>query len=92
MINFDKEELLKLAKFSCLKLDEQEIVPLLKQIKAVLAYTEELNEVQISVESESIKNVNLFREDRVIPTNSQDILNQAPKKKDTYFVVPKILN
>ncbi|MFA5074763.1 MAG: Asp-tRNA(Asn)/Glu-tRNA(Gln) amidotransferase subunit GatC [Candidatus Babeliales bacterium] len=92
MIKFDKEELIKLAKFSCLKLDESEIEPLIKQIKAVLDYTNELNTVQIFSESAPVKNINLFRQDIVIPTDSKDLLEQAPKTKDTYFVVPKILN
>ena len=41
MINFNKEELLKLAKLSALKLNDQEANVLVEQIKVLLDYTKE---------------------------------------------------
>ncbi|MBD3231912.1 Asp-tRNA(Asn)/Glu-tRNA(Gln) amidotransferase subunit GatC [Candidatus Dependentiae bacterium] len=91
MIKFEKEELIKLANLSGLQLNDEEIAILLNQIKLVLNYTEELEKVELSKELAPIKNVNLFREDKVFQFDSTPILKQAPKSKNTYFVVPKVL-
>lgn len=92
MIDFNKQDLLKLAKLSALKLDEQELEIFTKQVKEILSYVQELNSIDIKEQAEPVKNINLFREDKAIQINSQNIINQAPKKHDNYFVVPKILN
>jgi len=91
MIKFDKNELLKLAKLSALKLYNSEIESLMKDLQKLLNYTEELNEVEISPEVESIKNINIFRNDKVIQQDSTPLLKHAPKLKDCYFVVPPTL-
>ncbi len=90
MIKLEKEELLKLAKLSALKLYDDEIELLVKQMKLVLAYTEELDQVTMSAEVNPTKNINVFREDKAIPTDSSPILKQAPNNEKTYFVVPKV--
>lgn len=92
MVKLDKEELLKLAELSALKLYDEEVEDLLEQIKVFLEYTDELDQVQLSKEVAPIRNVNVFREDIALPTNSKPILEQAPQTKDTYFEVPKILD
>ncbi|MFC1894535.1 Asp-tRNA(Asn)/Glu-tRNA(Gln) amidotransferase subunit GatC [Candidatus Dependentiae bacterium] len=91
MIKFDKEELLKIATLSELKLNEEESNLLVKQIKLVLDYTEELEQVTPSKETAPIKNVNVFREDKARKFDSSKIMQQAPETKDNYFVVPQIL-
>ncbi|MBD3273333.1 Asp-tRNA(Asn)/Glu-tRNA(Gln) amidotransferase subunit GatC [Candidatus Dependentiae bacterium] len=91
MVKFDKEELLKLADLSALKLYDDEIDNLVDQIKKLLDYTEELSQVKLSKEVAPIKNVNTFREDEIIKFDSKPLLDQAPEKKDNFFVVPKIL-
>jgi len=92
MVNLDKDELLKLAELSALKLYDEEAEVLLEQIKLFLDYTNELDQVQMSTEVAPVRNVNVFRDDIAIPTNSQPILEQAPQTHDTYFEVPKILD
>lgn len=91
MVKFDKEELLKLADLSALKLYDDEIDDLVNQIQKLLEYTEELENVQLSTEALPVRNVNVFREDEIIKFDSKKILNQAPQQKDGFFVVPKIL-
>lgn len=91
MTKFDQAELLKIAKLSLLKLDSDQIKILLEQIKIVLDYTEELEKVKLSTEMAPIKNINVFREDEVIAFDYSPLLSQAPEKKETYFVVPNIL-
>jgi len=91
MINFDKEELLKIADLSALKLNNDEIESFVEQIKLVLNYTEQLNQVKLAQEILPIKNINIFREDKAEKKDVSKLLNQAPKTKDQYFVVPKVL-
>lgn len=91
MVKFDKEELLKIAELSALKLYENETDELVDQIKKLLDFTQELEKVELSTESSPVKNVNIFREDVVKKFDSSILLKQAPKVKDNFFVVPKIL-
>lgn len=92
MVDFSKEEIIKIAKHSGLKLNKEEIDHLQEQLKKTLAYTEELNQFKTTIEHEAIKSINVFREDKAIQTDSSAILKQAPKTKETYYVVPKILD
>ena len=92
MVSFEKEELLKIAKLSELQLDDDEIKNFAQQLKTVLEYASQLENVKHQETFfDRSYNVNVFREDKVKPTDSEPILDQAPKEKDTYFEVPKIL-
>ncbi len=92
MVNFTKEELLNIAKLSALELDNKEIELFEKQIKAILDYADQLQQVPKSEEVETFHNVNILRDDVVKKCDSTDILAQAPQNEDGYFVVPKILD
>jgi len=92
MINFTKEELLRLAEISALKLYPDEIEKLAGQLKKTLDYTEQLSQVEIETEQEAFHNINVFRDDKAIPTDSALLLAQAPAVEENYFVVPKILD
>jgi len=93
MQKISKEELLTLAHLSRLELDESEITSLMQQIEAVLSYAQRVQEIAQTgiLPDESTKNVNVMREDVVIPTDSALILDQAPESEQQYFVVPVIL-
>ena len=91
MTKFDKEELLNIAELSSLKLNEQEADVLVNEIKLFLDYTEELNQVKLAKEVSPVKNVNVFREDVAVKTDSSNLLAQSPQTKNNYFVVPKVL-
>lgn len=90
--DFNKEELLKVAKLSALNLSDSEVELFTKQLTKVLAFVDQIKEVKVSAQAEPVKNKNLFREDLVVPTDSSEILNLAPDKQESYFVVPKILD
>jgi|SaaInlLV_10m_DNA_2_1039722.scaffolds.fasta_scaffold00403_22 aspartyl-tRNA(Asn)/glutamyl-tRNA(Gln) amidotransferase subunit C len=92
MVKFSKEELLKLAEISALKLYDDEISVLADQLRITLEYVEQLNEAEVEFEQEAFHNINVFRDDKSIQTDSAPILAQAPKTEETYFVVPKILD
>ena len=90
--NFSREELLKVAKLSALNLSESEIEIFTNNLNKVLNFIDQIKEVKVCVQAEQIRNKNVLREDEVIPTDSTDILNLAPDKQESYFVVPKILD
>ena len=91
MTKITKEELLKIAKISQLRLDKDEIEPLIKQIQDVLSYAERVQEVAGDAQLPSNKNVNVLREDVIVRTDSKPILALAPEREGDYFVVPKII-
>lgn len=93
MQRISKEELLGLARLSRLELDENEIQSLMQQIEAVLSYAQRVQEIAQKgfLPEQSTKNINVMREDVIIPTDSKSILEQAPESEQNYFVVPVIL-
>ena len=92
MPTFSKEALEKLAHLSGLHLSNKEINQLRTELTKTLAYTKELSHFETQIEHEPITQINVFREDKAFVYDSSAILNQAPERKDTYFVVPKILD
>jgi aspartyl-tRNA(Asn)/glutamyl-tRNA(Gln) amidotransferase subunit C len=91
MAKITKELLLKLAKLSHLAVTEQELDKLVHDIDAVLTYAACVGEVATEDVLSIEKNVNILREDVVIPTPPERILQAAPDRLDHYFVVPMIL-
>ncbi len=91
MVTFDKEELLKIAKLSALKLDDDEIETFARELRQVLEYTSELEAVEPPQTLEVQTNVNVFREDKLRPCDPESVLEGAPERKDSFFSVPKIL-
>lgn len=92
MVKLDKSELLKIAELSALKLNENELELFAQQLQTILNYTKELDQVKLTDKITLTKNVNFFRKDIAKQQDSKRLLELAPKKKNGYFVVPKILN
>lgn len=92
MVKLDKNELLKIAELSALKLNENELELFAQQLQTILNYTKELDQVKLTDKITLTKNVNFFRKDIAKQQDSKLLLELAPKKKNGYFVVPKILN
>lgn len=91
MTKISKEEVKKIAQISALEIHEDEIGPMMKQLEEVLSYAECVQEIAAEIEEPSNKNINVFREDVVIKTDSEAILERAPEREDNFFVVPSIL-
>jgi aspartyl-tRNA(Asn)/glutamyl-tRNA(Gln) amidotransferase subunit C len=92
MTKVSKEELLKIAAMSALKVTEEEIPALLRQLDSVVTYAARVTDFCHRQQAQQIEQVNVFREDVVITTDSEPILQQAPDHEQHYFVVPKILD
>ncbi len=91
MTKISREEVKKIAQVSALEIHEDEIEPMMKQLEEVLSYAECVQEIAAEIEEPSNKNINVFREDVVIKTDSEAILERAPEREDNFFVVPSIL-
>lgn len=91
MITFEKEELLKIADLSCLKLSAEELEIFAQQLRQILEYTSQISQAELAHVPNIQNNVNVFREDKVHPEASNALVELACEHKDNYFVVPKIL-
>ncbi len=91
MAKITKDELLGLARMSQVGVHEDEIDGLIAQIDGVLTYAACVVEVAKKVDEVAKKAENVWRQDLVIPTNPEPIIQQAPETEAHYFVVPKIL-
>ena len=92
MITITEEELQKLAKLSALTLSDDEKPGFTAQLQGLLSYTSELDSVSGEVSADvSRQNINVFRDDRILPCEAREVLEQAPATEETFFVVPKIL-
>ena len=91
MTKISRQEVLKIAEISRIRLGEEEIEPMIKHLEGVLSYAERVQEISADIEEPSNKNVNVFREDVVVRTDPETILCQAPEREGNYFVVPAII-
>lgn len=93
MTKVSREEVLKVARMSSISLREQEIEPLMKRMEKILSYAQRVSQAATAaVEEPSTKNVNVLRNDQVVPQDSQKILAQMPERAGDYLVVPMILD
>ena len=89
---FQIEQIAELARLS---LKPEEKVKLQKEIEAILAYVDELQAVptdHVEPTSHVLNLENVFREDRVHPTEVRDeTLKHAPHREGNFFKVPKVI-
>lgn len=91
MDKITKDEALKIASFTKLTINDNEIDAVIQRLQDVLEYAVRVQDMAKDVDIPSSKNVNRQREDIVNSFDSQTILQQAPESQDNYFVVPKII-
>lgn len=93
-----KQEVLKIARLARIELGEKEVEKFQKDLSSILDYFELLKEVNTDKvnptfhPSESYFKENVAREDKARPDNiADDLVKQAPDKKDRYIKVKSIL-
>jgi aspartyl-tRNA(Asn)/glutamyl-tRNA(Gln) amidotransferase subunit C len=92
MATITKDELLKIAQLSCVKLADNEIDLFNGHIQKVISFIDQLQSVVITETVDSIRNVNIMRNDVAHEVDASSLLNLAPQRQNQYFVVPKILD
>lgn len=91
MITISREEILKIAAMSNITFLDHELEAAAQQLSAVLSYAARVQEIVTDTQEQPDKNINVMREDVVIKTNAEHILEQAVEREANYFVVPTII-
>jgi aspartyl-tRNA(Asn)/glutamyl-tRNA(Gln) amidotransferase subunit C len=91
----DKDTVKYLAHLARIKLDDQELLLLSRQLEDVVNFIDKLKELDLAgvkPTSHILPLKNIFREDKSIqPLNAKDALSNAPKQKENFFIVPKVI-
>ena len=90
-----KDDILHIASLARLELDPEELERLVSDLTQILSYVEQIRQIntdQIIPQSQFIKAENVFREDIVQPSLTQEAaLANAPDRDKEFFRVPKVL-
>jgi aspartyl-tRNA(Asn)/glutamyl-tRNA(Gln) amidotransferase subunit C len=94
-MSVDKATVRRIAKLARLALDEERVEPMMNELNNILAWVEQLQEVNIegvapltSVVEQKLK----MRDDVVTEGNAADaLMSNAPESEDHFFVVPKVV-
>ena len=95
-MSIDEKTVRKVAKLAHIALPEERVAPMAAELNAIMAWIEQLNEVNIDgVEpmTSAVEGLSLpMREDVVIDgDNPEAVLANAPKSEDGFYVVPKVV-
>jgi aspartyl-tRNA(Asn)/glutamyl-tRNA(Gln) amidotransferase subunit C len=94
-MSVDKDTVRRIAKLARLALEEERVEPMMNELNQILAWVEQLEEVDVagvapmtSVVEQRLK----MREDKVTEGgDSAAITANAPLSEDHFFVVPKVV-
>jgi aspartyl-tRNA(Asn)/glutamyl-tRNA(Gln) amidotransferase subunit C len=94
-MSVDKNTVRKVARLARIAVPEQRLEPMAKELNGILAWIEQLNEVDVEGVDAMTTPVAMtlpMREDVVTDGGKQDeVLANAPKSEDGFFVVPKVV-
>ena len=94
-MSVDKDTVRRIAKLARIALDESRVEPMARELNGILAWVEQLQEVNVegvepmtSVVAQKLK----MRDDVVTDGNIADAVTaNAPMSEDHFFVVPKVV-
>ncbi len=94
-MSVDKDTVRRIARLARLKLEEERVEPMVQELNGILAWVEQLKEVDVegvqpmtSVVEQRLK----MREDVITePNNTDALMANAPQAEDHFFVVPKVV-
>lgn len=91
----DTKTVRKVARLARIAVPEERLEPLAKELNGILQWIEQLNEVDVDGVDPMTTPVKMtlpMREDVVSDGNIRDnVLANAPKSEDGFFVVPKVV-
>jgi aspartyl-tRNA(Asn)/glutamyl-tRNA(Gln) amidotransferase subunit C len=94
-MSVDKNTVRKVARLARIAVPEERLEPMAKELNGILAWIEQLNEVDVEGVDAMTTPVAMtlpMREDVVTDGGKQDeVLANAPKSEDGFFVVPKVV-
>ena len=94
-MSVDKETVRRIARLARLKLEEERVEPMAAELSSIVAWVEQLKEVDVEgippmtgVVEQPLK----MRDDVVSePDNADALMANAPGGEDHFFVVPKVV-
>jgi aspartyl-tRNA(Asn)/glutamyl-tRNA(Gln) amidotransferase subunit C len=94
-MSVDKDTVRRIAKLARIALDEGRVEPMAQELNGIMAWAEQLNEVDVagvapmtSVVEQKLK----MRDDVVTDGGDADaLMANAPGGEDNFFVVPKVV-
>jgi aspartyl-tRNA(Asn)/glutamyl-tRNA(Gln) amidotransferase subunit C len=93
-MSISNDEIKKLGDLARIEVSETEIAQFKQNLESILAYVDQIQNVDVGdvEEVHMVKNV-VREDDNMIPagTYTEDILNEAPDTKDGFIKVKKIL-
>ena len=98
-MSVDKETVRKVAKLARLAMPEERLEPLTEELNGILKWIEQLNEVDVAGVDPMASTVDVklpMREDVLQegPTGggqADNVVANAPKTEDHFFIVPKVV-
>ena len=94
-MSVDKDTVRRIARLSRLALDENRAEPMVEELNGILAWVEQLKEVDIEGISPltSVVEQRLKMRDDVVTDggNADALMSNAPGGEDHFFVVPKVV-
>ena len=94
-MEFDKSSLLKLGKLSKIKIDDDKLSSLSKDLGSILNFIDRLQSIdteEVDPTSNSLNQSLVMRDDIALDKNSaNEILENAPEKELDFFSVPKVI-
>lgn len=92
----DRDQVRKVAHLARLELSEAEEQQFTTQLSSILAYVEQLNELDVAAvppTTRAIEVSNVARADQLRPDAEREMmLEGAPDRAEDFFKVPKIMN
>lgn len=96
ILSISREDVEHVANLARLRFNEDEMEQMTRELSSILAYMEQLKEIDttgIEPTTHAIELFNVFREDQVRPSMEvQEALANAPSRKGDAFRVPKIID
>jgi aspartyl-tRNA(Asn)/glutamyl-tRNA(Gln) amidotransferase subunit C len=94
-MSVDQDTVRRIAKLARLALEEERLVPMMNELNGILAWVEQLKEVDVkdvppmtSVVAQRLR----MREDVVTEGDrAEALMENAPQAEDHFFVVPKVV-
>jgi aspartyl-tRNA(Asn)/glutamyl-tRNA(Gln) amidotransferase subunit C len=94
-MSVDQDTVRRIARLARIALDEERVEPMMNELNGILAWAEQLAEVDVtdvppmtSVVAQRLK----MREDVVDEGGNADaLMSNAPETEDHFFVVPKVV-
>ncbi len=94
-MSVDKNTVRKVARLARIAMPEERLEPMAKELNGILAWIEQLNEVDVDGVEPMTTPVEMklpLREDVVSDGNIRDqVLANAPRTEEGFFVVPKVV-